>query len=42
MDWEWHLGGLTEALDEPMETDGVTVYFFAQAYRANRQWRVHR
>jgi len=23
MDREWHLGGLPEALDEPMETDGA-------------------
>jgi hypothetical protein len=23
VDWEWHLGGLPEALDEPMETDGT-------------------
>jgi hypothetical protein len=23
VDWEWHLGGLAEALDEPMETDGT-------------------
>ena len=23
VDWEWHLGGLAEALDEPMETDGA-------------------
>ena len=22
VDWEWHLGGLTEALDEPMEPMG--------------------
>ena len=23
VDREWHLGGLAEALDEPMETDGA-------------------
>ena len=23
MDWEWHLGGLPEPLDEPMESNGA-------------------
>jgi hypothetical protein len=23
VDWEWHLGGFPEALDEPVETDGT-------------------
>ena len=23
VDWEWHLGGLAEALDEAVETDGT-------------------
>src|SRR5262249_60757675 len=23
MDWEWHLGSLTQALDKPMEADGA-------------------
>ena len=23
VDWEWHLGSFTEALDKPVETDGA-------------------
>ena len=30
VDREWHLGGLAEALDEPMETDGARLARRAQ------------